>query len=98
MKGDKEKKTTSTTRSLVVAGGDKDKDNGIEQLLLFNNLSQEEKDLYPYTGKKFVPFHPTDTDLPPADEQDTSMERVDHPTAMLIVWILRKRASDRPNQ
>eukprot|EP00957_Ditylum_brightwellii_P004593 349047-Ditylum_brightwellii.AAC.1 len=33
-------------------------------------------------------------DLPPADEHDTSMEGVDPPTAMLIIWLLRKRAID----
>eukprot|EP00957_Ditylum_brightwellii_P176105 13409598-Ditylum_brightwellii.AAC.1 len=37
----------------------------------------------------------TDTDIPPADEQDASMEGVDPPTAMFIVWLLRKRAIDR---
>eukprot|EP00957_Ditylum_brightwellii_P044944 3408983-Ditylum_brightwellii.AAC.1 len=51
---------TCMTRSLVVAGGDEDKDDGIEQLLLFNNMSQDEKDQYPYTGHWFfVPFNPT---------------------------------------
>eukprot|EP00957_Ditylum_brightwellii_P168964 12861216-Ditylum_brightwellii.AAC.1 len=45
-KGDNDKKgkTTCTTRSLIVAGGDEDKDDGIEQLLLLNNMSQDEKD------------------------------------------------------
>eukprot|EP00957_Ditylum_brightwellii_P143746 10952365-Ditylum_brightwellii.AAC.1 len=61
-KGEKEKKlkSTCTTRSLVVGGGGEDKDDGIGQLLLFNNLSQVEKDQYPYTKHWFfVPFHPT---------------------------------------
>eukprot|EP00957_Ditylum_brightwellii_P104006 7924301-Ditylum_brightwellii.AAC.1 len=49
-----------TTRSLVVAGGDEDKDDRIEQLLLLNNMSQEEKEQYPYTGHWFfLPFNPT---------------------------------------
>eukprot|EP00957_Ditylum_brightwellii_P167441 12746721-Ditylum_brightwellii.AAC.1 len=55
---DKRQKTTCMTRSLVVAGGEDDKDNGIEQLLLFNNMTQEKKDQYPYTGHwYFVPFN-----------------------------------------
>eukprot|EP00957_Ditylum_brightwellii_P057684 4373975-Ditylum_brightwellii.AAC.1 len=61
-KGEKEKKTksTCTTRSLVVAGGDEDKEDRIEQLLLFNNLLQEVKDQYPCTGHWFfVLFHQT---------------------------------------
>eukprot|EP00957_Ditylum_brightwellii_P105319 8029198-Ditylum_brightwellii.AAC.1 len=57
---DKKSKSTCTTRSLVVAGREDDKDEGIEQLLLFNNLSPEVKDQYPCTGHCFfVPFHPT---------------------------------------
>eukprot|EP00957_Ditylum_brightwellii_P071741 5453382-Ditylum_brightwellii.AAC.1 len=51
---------TCTTRSLVVAGGDEDKDDRIEQLLLLNNMSQDKKDQYPYMGHWFfVPFNPT---------------------------------------
>eukprot|EP00957_Ditylum_brightwellii_P082393 6264856-Ditylum_brightwellii.AAC.1 len=120
-------------RSLVVVDGDEDKDNEIEQLLLFNNLPQEEKDLYPYTGHCFImPFYPTgeitqqmvlgmmenqnyflenqvsvavqgftkfemlvtDMVIPPADEHNARMEGVDPPKAMLIVWLLKKRAID----
>eukprot|EP00957_Ditylum_brightwellii_P141208 10758378-Ditylum_brightwellii.AAC.1 len=56
----KNNKTTCTTRSLVVTGSKNDKEDGIGQLLLFNNLLQEEKDLYTYIGHwLFVPFHPT---------------------------------------
>eukprot|EP00957_Ditylum_brightwellii_P110049 8394293-Ditylum_brightwellii.AAC.1 len=39
-----------TTRSLVIAGGADEKDEGIEQLLAFNSRSQEEKDFHPYMG------------------------------------------------
>eukprot|EP00957_Ditylum_brightwellii_P153661 11693921-Ditylum_brightwellii.AAC.1 len=62
-KGNKDKKgkTRCTTRSLVVAGGDEDKDDGIEQLLLLNNMSQDEKEQYPYTGHWFL-FHFTQPD------------------------------------
>eukprot|EP00957_Ditylum_brightwellii_P127625 9732853-Ditylum_brightwellii.AAC.1 len=51
-KGTKDKKSKSTCmmRSLVVAGREDNKDEGIEQLLLFNSSSQEVKDQYPYTG------------------------------------------------
>eukprot|EP00957_Ditylum_brightwellii_P045190 3426082-Ditylum_brightwellii.AAC.1 len=34
-------------------------EEGIEQLLAFNDLLQEEKDLYPHTGHwYFIPFNP----------------------------------------
>eukprot|EP00957_Ditylum_brightwellii_P011800 890353-Ditylum_brightwellii.AAC.1 len=135
MKGAKEKsiKSTCTTRSLVVVGREYDKDDGIEQLLLFNNLSQEVKDQFPYTGYWFfVLFHPTgeitqqmilgmmenqnyfletqisiavqgfkdietmvdDMEVSPADELDASMEGLEPPEVMLIVWILWKRVLD----
>eukprot|EP00957_Ditylum_brightwellii_P060738 4611614-Ditylum_brightwellii.AAC.1 len=47
-KGTKDNKSKSTcmTRSLVVMGREDDKDDGIEQILLFNSLSQEAKDQY----------------------------------------------------
>eukprot|EP00957_Ditylum_brightwellii_P198609 15137102-Ditylum_brightwellii.AAC.1 len=35
-----------------------------------------------------------DTDVPPADKQDASMEGLVPPEVMLIIWILRKRAPD----
>eukprot|EP00957_Ditylum_brightwellii_P138195 10534941-Ditylum_brightwellii.AAC.1 len=38
---------SNTTRALVVAGGAEVMEEGIEQLLEFNNLPQEEKGLYP---------------------------------------------------
>eukprot|EP00957_Ditylum_brightwellii_P101881 7765218-Ditylum_brightwellii.AAC.1 len=49
-KGKKSVKVMYTTRSLVIAGGEKDREKGIEQLLLLNNLLQEGKDLYTHTG------------------------------------------------
>eukprot|EP00957_Ditylum_brightwellii_P146134 11126247-Ditylum_brightwellii.AAC.2 len=50
---------SKTTRSLVVAGRAEAMDDCIEQLLAFNNLPQEEKDLYPHIGHWFfVPFNP----------------------------------------
>eukprot|EP00957_Ditylum_brightwellii_P011325 856428-Ditylum_brightwellii.AAC.1 len=49
----------NTTRLLVVAGSAEDKENGIDQLLAFNNLAQEEKDMYSYTSNwYFIPFNP----------------------------------------
>eukprot|EP00957_Ditylum_brightwellii_P205284 15343182-Ditylum_brightwellii.AAC.2 len=59
-KGKRSKTKTSTARSLVVAGGNKDKKDGIKQLLLLNNLTQDKKDQFPYTGHWFfVLFHST---------------------------------------
>eukprot|EP00957_Ditylum_brightwellii_P075867 5765852-Ditylum_brightwellii.AAC.1 len=50
---------SNTTRSLVVAGSAEIMDECIEQLLTFNDLLQEEKDLWPHTGHWFfVPFNP----------------------------------------
>eukprot|EP00957_Ditylum_brightwellii_P028720 2169124-Ditylum_brightwellii.AAC.1 len=45
-RGGKTKKAAKvpTTRTLVIAGEADEKDKGIEQLLAFNSLSQEEKD------------------------------------------------------
>eukprot|EP00957_Ditylum_brightwellii_P194027 14777059-Ditylum_brightwellii.AAC.1 len=40
---------SNTTRALVMAGGAEVMEEGIEQLLAFNDLPQEEKDLYPHT-------------------------------------------------
>eukprot|EP00957_Ditylum_brightwellii_P142251 10837346-Ditylum_brightwellii.AAC.1 len=58
-RGGKTKKNKApTTRSLVIAGGAEEKDKGMEQLLAFSSLSQEEKDFYPYMGHWFfIPFH-----------------------------------------
>eukprot|EP00957_Ditylum_brightwellii_P122050 9308085-Ditylum_brightwellii.AAC.1 len=47
-------------------------------------------------GFKDIKMMVEDTDVPPADEQDASMKELEPPEVMLIVWILRKRALDRP--
>eukprot|EP00957_Ditylum_brightwellii_P201675 15326696-Ditylum_brightwellii.AAC.5 len=56
----KNDKKSNTTKYLVVIWGTEDMDDAIEQIIAFNDLSQEEKDLYPHTGHCFfVPFNPT---------------------------------------